>query len=69
MVLCSEKDEIVAHYALDKIGNKVLAREYQLNLPEPEEIAARVMVATNSSRRLPAKRERGNNKGGKDNGR
>ena len=33
LILCSEKNAAVAHYALGNLGNSVLAREYQLTLP------------------------------------
>jgi predicted nuclease of restriction endonuclease-like (RecB) superfamily len=33
LILCSERNEAVAHYALGNLANKVLAREYRLNLP------------------------------------
>jgi len=39
LVLCSEKDEAVAHYALGNLANKVLAREYKLALPTERELA------------------------------
>ena len=42
LILCSEKDTAVAHYALGNLANQVLAREYQLNLPNEAEIAARI---------------------------
>ncbi len=42
LILCSEKDTAVAHYALGNLANQVLAREYQLNLPNETEIAARI---------------------------
>ncbi len=45
LILCSEKDAAVAHYALGNFGNQVLAREYQLNLPNEAEIAARIDAA------------------------
>lgn len=48
LILCSEKDASVAHYALGNLANQVLAREYQLNLPNEAEIAARI----NTARRL-----------------
>jgi hypothetical protein len=48
LILCSEHDAAVAHYALGNLGNKVLARE--LTLPTEEEL----------TRRLKAKR-RGEN--------
>jgi predicted nuclease of restriction endonuclease-like (RecB) superfamily len=42
LILCSEKDAAVAHYALGNLANQVLAREYQLNLPNELEIATRI---------------------------
>ena len=45
LILCSEKDAAVAHYALGNLTNQVLAREYQLNLPDEGEIAARIETA------------------------
>src|SRR5439155_2100037 len=42
LILCSERDTAVAHYALGNLTNQVLAREYQLNLPNEAEIAARI---------------------------
>jgi predicted nuclease of restriction endonuclease-like (RecB) superfamily len=38
LILCSEHDSAVAHYALGNLGNKVLAREYQLTLPQEQEL-------------------------------
>lgn len=34
LILCSERNEAVAHYALGNLRNRVLAREYKLSLPE-----------------------------------
>lgn len=45
LILCSEKDAAVAHYALGNLANLVLTREYQLNLPNEAEIAARIDAA------------------------
>jgi predicted nuclease of restriction endonuclease-like (RecB) superfamily len=42
LILCSEKDAAVAHYALGNLSNQVLAREYHLSLPDEAEIAARL---------------------------
>ena len=39
LILCSAKDEAVAHYALGNLANKVLAREYKLALPTEKELA------------------------------
>jgi hypothetical protein len=36
LILCSEKDEAVAHYALGKLTNKVFASRYKLQLPDPQ---------------------------------
>lgn len=51
LILCSEKDAAVAHYALGNLSNKVLAREYQLALPDQEKVAE--LIAR--TRRLLAK--------------
>ena len=40
LILCAEKDESVARYALENLGNKVLAREYQMTLPNEKLLAA-----------------------------
>jgi hypothetical protein len=40
LILCAEKDESVARYALDNLGSKVLAREYQMLLPNEKLLAA-----------------------------
>jgi len=45
LILCSEKDVAVAHYALGNLSNQVLAREYHLNLPNEAELAARIDAA------------------------
>jgi predicted nuclease of restriction endonuclease-like (RecB) superfamily len=42
LILCSEKDAAVAHYALGNLANQVLAREYHLKLPREAELAARI---------------------------
>lgn len=40
LILCAEKDEAVAKYALENLGSKVLAREYQMLLPNEKLLAA-----------------------------
>ncbi|MCX6880535.1 MAG: PDDEXK nuclease domain-containing protein [Verrucomicrobia bacterium] len=40
LILCAEKDESVAKYALENLGSKVLAREYQMLLPNEKLLAA-----------------------------
>ncbi len=42
LILCSEQDAAVAHYALGNLGNQVLAREYQLALPTEEQLVMRL---------------------------
>ena len=58
LILCSEKDTAVAHYALGNLANQVLAREYQLNLPNAAEIAARIDAARRLLSAAPARLER-----------
>jgi len=36
LILCAEKDEAVAHYALGGLSNKVFASHYQMELPDPD---------------------------------
>ncbi len=36
LILCAQKDDAVAHYALEGLPNKVVAREYLTALPEEE---------------------------------
>lgn len=40
LILCAQKDDAVARYALQGLPNKVLAREYHLALPKEEFLAA-----------------------------
>ena len=40
LILCSEKDEALAHYSLDGLPNKVLSAEYRIALPDEEILAA-----------------------------
>jgi predicted nuclease of restriction endonuclease-like (RecB) superfamily len=42
LILCSEKNEAVAHYALEGLPSKVLAREYRLALPDEKRLAAEI---------------------------
>ena len=36
LILCAEKDEAVAHYALGGLSNQVFASRYRLQLPDPD---------------------------------
>jgi predicted nuclease of restriction endonuclease-like (RecB) superfamily len=42
LILCSEHDAAVAHYALGNLVNQVLAREYQTALPTEEQLVKRL---------------------------
>jgi YhcG PDDEXK nuclease domain len=42
LILCSEKNEAVAHYALGNLHNKVLASQYKLALPDEKELAQEI---------------------------
>jgi len=55
LILCSERDAAVAHYALGNLANQVLAREYQLNLPNEAEVAARIDAARRMLSAAPAR--------------
>ena len=52
LILCAEKDEAMARYALEGLPNKVLAREYRLTLPKEKLLAAEV---EKTRRRLEAR--------------
>ena len=40
LILCSEKDEALAQYALDGLPNKVMAAEYRIALPDEKVLTA-----------------------------
>ena len=40
LILCAQKDEAIAHYALEGLRNKVLAAEYRMALPDEKTLAA-----------------------------
>ena len=40
LILCSEKNEVLARYALEGLANDVLAAEYRIALPDEEMLAA-----------------------------
>lgn len=42
LILCSEHDTAVAHYTLGNLRNQVLAREYQLTLPQERQLTERL---------------------------
>jgi hypothetical protein len=42
VILCAQKGEAVAHYALEGLANKVLAREYMTVLPSEKLLAQEI---------------------------
>ena len=42
LILCTQKDEALARYALDGLHNKMLVREYLTALPPESELAREV---------------------------
>ncbi len=42
LILCAQKDEAVARYALEGLANKVLAAEYRTTLPDEDLLAAEI---------------------------
>jgi len=42
--LCSEQDVAVAHYSLGNLSNQMLAREYQLTLPDEANLERRELI-------------------------
>ena len=40
LILCAQKDEALAHYALEGLPNKVLAAEYRMTLPDEKQLVA-----------------------------
>ena len=45
LILCAEKNEALAHYTLENLPNKVLAKEYKMVLPD-EKILVEVIEKT-----------------------
>jgi YhcG PDDEXK nuclease domain len=42
LILCSEGNAAVAHYALGNLQNNILAAEYRLALPDPKALEAEI---------------------------
>ena len=42
LILCAQKDEAVARYALEGLPNKVMAAEYRTTLPNEDILAAEI---------------------------
>ena len=43
LILCSQKDEAVARYALEGLPNKVMAAEYRTTLPDEDLLASNIV--------------------------
>ncbi len=43
LILCAQKDEAVAQYALEGLPNKVMAAEYRMVLPDEDTLAGEIM--------------------------
>ena len=50
LILCSQKDEAVAHYALEGLPNKVMAAEYRTTLPDEQLLASEIERARQTLR-------------------
>jgi hypothetical protein len=59
LILCSQPNAAVAHYALSGLVNKVLAAEYRTVLPEPAQLEAE-LAATRRILESPARRKEEN---------
>ena len=53
LILCAQKDDAVARYALEGLPNKVLAAEYRTTLPDEETLAAEITRVREVLRPLP----------------
>ncbi|MEX1132237.1 MAG: PDDEXK nuclease domain-containing protein [Flavobacteriales bacterium] len=45
LVLCTERDDAVAHYSLNGLTNRVMAREYRITLPKEKKLEAAIEKA------------------------
>ena len=58
LILCSEKDEALAHYALEGLSNNVMAAEYRITLPD-ETLLAEELDRTRQAMELRGSLESG----------
>ena len=58
VILCAQKDEAVAHYALKGLANKVLARKYRTVLPSERALAKEIEKTRKELQKAPAKLKR-----------
>jgi hypothetical protein len=45
LILCDENNTALAHYTLDNLPNKILAKEYKMILPDEKILAAEIKQA------------------------
>jgi len=58
VILCAQKDEAIAHYALEGLANKVLAREYRTVLPSEKLLAHEIEKARKELQKGPGRLKR-----------
>jgi predicted nuclease of restriction endonuclease-like (RecB) superfamily len=58
IILCSSADAALAHYTLDALPNKIMAREYQLALPKVKRLEADLAAARRKLERAGTHSER-----------
>ena len=58
VILCPQKDEAVAHYALEGLSNRVLAREYLTLLPSERTLAWEIEKARKALQKAPSRLKR-----------
>jgi YhcG PDDEXK nuclease domain len=58
VILCAQTDEAVAHYALEGLANKVLAREYMTVLPSEKLLAQEIEKARKELKKAPGRLKR-----------
>jgi predicted nuclease of restriction endonuclease-like (RecB) superfamily len=58
LILCTEKDDALARYAMEGLGNQMLIREYLTALPKESALAAEIARARDLLEHRPAPRRR-----------
>ena len=58
LILCAQKDEAVARYALEGLPNKVMAAEYRTALPDEETLAAEIVRVREDLGSFPLRKRR-----------
>jgi len=67
LILCAQHNRAVAHYTLDRLPDKIMAREYRMALPNEQTLAAELerTQAAIESRTIPALKQKQNKRPGK----